>query len=74
VDTAAKQRKAMAAKATKTDGDGNESSDLSSDEEDHQMIDSDDVDSDDFDEDVAMAGSGEPDHSLSQQQDFISFA
>lgn len=73
VDTAANQRKAMAAKAGKTGTDGNESSDMSSDEEDYQMIDSDDVDSDDLDEDVAMAGPGEPDHALSQQQDFISF-
>lgn len=74
MDTAANQRKAMAAKAGKMSSDGNESSDMSSDEEDVQMIDSDDVDSDDLDEDVAMAGSGEPDHALSQQQDFISFS
>ncbi|GAB7352659.1 hypothetical protein MBLNU459_g3024t2 [Dothideomycetes sp. NU459] len=75
VDTAANQRKAMAAKAGKTGAtDDNESSDMSSDEEEFQLIDSDDVDSDDFDEDVAMAGSGEPDHALSRQQDFISFS
>lgn len=76
VDTVANKRRAEAAKATgrKSITNGEDDSDLSSDEEDHQAIDSDDVDSDDLDEDEIMTGSGPQSHELSQQQDFISFA
>ena len=47
-------------------------SDLSSDEEEFQEIDSDDADSDDLDEDVRMSDSGAQGREMSQQQDFIS--
>lgn len=78
VDSVANKRRAEANKsAARQDspGGGNDSSDLSSDEEDYQEIDSDDVDSDDMDEeDVLMSGAGEQSHELTQQQDFVSFA
>lgn len=69
VDTAGNLRKAAALKAGKAEED--QSSDLSSEEEDYEGIDSDDVDSDGM-EDIVM---GHDDgHELSQQQDFVSFA
>ena len=73
IDRAGNLRKAAALKANK-ESDGNESPDLSSDEEDYQEIDSDDVDSDDLDEDIDMIESGDGGHELSQQQDFIAFS
>lgn len=76
VDSVANKRRAEATKTAGRQGSpgANDSSDLSSDEEDYQEIDSDDVDSDDMDEeDVVMTGDGEQSHELSQQQDFISF-
>lgn len=76
VDSVANKRRAEATKTAGRQGSpgANDSSDLSSEEEDYQEIDSDDVDSDDMDEeDVVMTGDGEQSHELSQQQDFISF-
>ena len=71
VDRAGNLRKAAVMKANKG-SDDNESSDLSSDEEDYQEIDSDDVDSE-AEQDIVMTGVDRG-HELDQQQDFISFS
>lgn len=70
VDHAGNLRKA-AAKANKGSDD---SSDMSSDEEDYQEIDSDDVDSTNDDEDMVMFNTGEEGYEMSEQRDFISFS
>lgn len=72
VDRAGVLRKAAAKKARKG---SDEDSDLSSDEGNYDEIDQDDVDSDGLDdEDVAMGGSDDDSHQLTQQQDFIAFS
>ena len=78
VDTVANKRRAEAIKAAGRQGSpsaNEETSDLSSDEEDYQAIDSEDVDSDDLDgDDAVMSGSGGQSLELAQQQDFIAFS
>lgn len=69
VDRAGQIRKAAAAAASKADQE--EESDLSSEEEDHDAIDSDDVDSDEFDDMPEELIEGGDSGEMSQQQDFI---
>ncbi|KAI9880318.1 MAG: hypothetical protein M1830_004197 [Pleopsidium flavum] len=56
-------------------GDGAEdnSSDISSDDDDYDAIDSDDVDSDGLEDELMRIRMGTDTHEISQQQDFVHF-